>query len=56
MGVQGSGCGRLQMGVSVAEVERAAEVSPNALYRWRRELREFGSRAFAGPARSPAEK
>jgi len=31
MGVQGSGCGRLQMGVSVAEVERAAEVSPNAL-------------------------
>jgi len=47
---------RLEMGVPMAEVARAAEVSPNALYRWRRELREFGSRAFAGPARSPAEK
>jgi len=28
---------RLEMGVAVAEVARAAEVSPNALYRWRGE-------------------
>jgi transposase len=47
---------RLEMGVPVGEVARAAEVSPNALYRWRRELREFGSRAFAGPGRSRAEE
>jgi transposase len=39
---------RLEMGVPVAEVSRACEVSPNVLYRWRRELREFGSRAFSG--------
>ena len=47
---------RMEMGVAVAEVGRAAEVSPNGLYRWRRELREFGSRAFVGPGRSRAEE
>lgn len=47
---------RMEMGVPVAEVARAAEVSPNALYRWRRELREFGGRAFAGPGRSRVEE
>jgi transposase len=47
---------RMEMGVPVAEVARAAEVSPNALYRWRREMREFGSRAFCGPGRSRAEE
>jgi len=47
---------RLDLGVPVAEVARAAEVSPNALYRWRRELRVFGSGAFAGPGRSRAEE
>ena len=47
---------RLEMGVPVAEVARASEVRPNALYRWRRELREFGNRAFAGPGRSRAEE
>jgi len=47
---------RIEMGVPVAEVARAAEVSPNVLHRWRRELREFGSRAFAGPGRSRAEE
>jgi transposase len=47
---------RMEMGVPVVEVARTAEVSPNALYRWRRELREFGSRAFAGPGRSRAEE
>ena len=30
-----SGVRRMEMGVAVAEVGRAAEVSPNALYRWR---------------------
>jgi len=44
------------MGVPVAEVARTAEVSPNALYRWRRELGEFGRRAFTGPGRSLAEE
>jgi transposase len=47
---------RLEMGVPVVEVARACEVSPNALYRWRRELREFGSRAFTGPGRSRTEE
>ncbi len=47
---------RMEMGVPVAEVARTAEVSPNALYRWRRELREFGSRAFVGPGRSRMEE
>jgi transposase len=47
---------RMEMGVAVAEVARTAEVSPNALYRWRGELREFGSRAFAGPGRSRAKE
>jgi len=47
---------RMEMGVPVAEVARAAEVSPNALYRWRGELRAFGSRAFVGPGRSRTEE
>jgi transposase len=47
---------RMQMGVPVVEVARTCEVSPNALYRWRRELHEFGSRAFSGPGRSRAEE
>jgi len=47
---------RMEMGVPVAGVARAAEVSPNALYRWRRELREFGSRVFSGPGRNRAEE
>ena len=44
------------MGVPVAEVARASEVNANLLYRWRRELREFGSRAFSGPGRSRVEE
>ena len=31
---------RLEMRASVAEVERAFEVNPNVLHRWRREFRE----------------
>lgn len=47
---------RMELGVATAEVARASEVNPNVLYRWRRELREFGSRAFSGPGRSRAEE
>jgi transposase-like protein len=39
---------RLGLGVSIAEVARACEVSPNVLHRWRREMQEFGGKAFAG--------
>ena len=39
---------RLGLGVSLAEVARACEVNPNVLHRWRRELEDFGSKAFAG--------
>jgi transposase len=42
---------RLELGASVAEVARACEVNANVLHRWRRELREFGSKAFTGPGR-----
>lgn len=43
---------RLELGTSVAEVSRACEVNANVLHRWRRELREFGAKAFAGQGRS----
>ena len=43
---------RLELGASVAEVARTSEVNPSELYRWRRELREFGAKAFTGPGRS----
>ena len=39
---------RLELGVSLAEVARACEVNPNVLHRWRRELREYGGKAFVG--------
>lgn len=39
---------RLDAGASIAEVARACEVSPNALHRWRRELRDSGGHAFPG--------
>jgi transposase len=47
---------RLELGASVAEVARTSEVNPSELYRWRRELREFGARAFTGPGRSRADE
>jgi transposase-like protein len=47
---------RVEMGVPVAEVARACEVNANVLHRWRRELRQFGSRAFSGPGRSRVEE
>ena len=39
---------RLELGASVAEVARACEVNPNVLYRWRRELRNYGAKAVHG--------
>ena len=39
---------RLELGASLAEVARACEVNPNVLHRWRRELPDYGAKAFAG--------
>ena len=39
---------RLELGAGIAEVARACEVNPNVLHRWRRELRDYGAKAFAG--------
>jgi len=39
---------RLEVGASIGEVARACEVNPNVLHRWKRELRDYGVRAFAG--------
>ena len=39
---------RLEQGVSIAEVERGLEVSPNVLHRWRREFRQGPGNAFPG--------
>jgi transposase-like protein len=46
---------RLQSGQSVAEVARALEVNPSKLHRWRRELDEYGDRAFSGVGKKRAE-
>ena len=47
---------RLELGASMAEVARACEVNPNVLHRWRRELRQFGGKALAGPGKSRTEE
>ena len=47
---------RLELGVSLAEVARSCEVNPNVLHRWRRELRDYGLRAFAGIGQRRAEE
>ena len=39
---------RLELGASLAEVARGCEVNPNVLHRWRRELRDYGVKAFTG--------
>ena len=39
---------RLEQGVSIAEVARGLEVSPNVLHRWRREFRQGPGNAFPG--------
>lgn len=39
---------RLGLGVSLAEVARACEVTPSVLHRWRREIQDYGAKAFSG--------
>ena len=39
---------RLELGASLAEVARACEVNPNVLHRWKRELQDYGTKAFSG--------
>lgn len=39
---------RLGLGVSVAEIAKACEINANVLHRWRREIQDFGVKAFAG--------
>lgn len=39
---------RLEAGVSLAEVSRGLEVSPNVLHRWLREFRQAPGNAFPG--------
>jgi transposase len=46
---------RLEGGQSVAEVARALEVHPSDLHRWRREMEEYGERAFSGVGKKRAE-
>src|SRR5947208_17107502 len=46
---------RLELGASLAEVARACEVNPNVLHRWKRELRDYGEKAFAGNGKARAE-
>lgn len=47
---------RLELGASLAEVARACEVNPNVLRRWRRELRDYGAKAFSGNGKNRAEE
>ena len=47
---------RLELGASLAEVARACEVNPNVLHRWRRELRDYRAKAFAGNGQRRAEE
>jgi len=42
---------RLESGVSMAEVARGLEVSPNVLHRWQREFRKAPGNAFPGHGR-----
>jgi transposase-like protein len=47
---------RLELGAAVGEVARACEVNANVLHRWRRELRDYGVKAFPGEGRGRAEE
>lgn len=47
---------RLELGASIAEVARACEVNANVLHRWKRELRDYGARAFTGNGKSRVEE
>ncbi len=47
---------RLELGASIAEVSRACEVNPNILHRWRKELRDYGAKAFVGQGQRRADE
>ena len=47
---------RLELGASIGEEARACEVNPNVLHRWKRELREYGVKAFQGNGKGRAEQ
>jgi transposase-like protein len=47
---------RLELGASLAEVARACEVNANVLQRWKRELRDYGAKAFSGNGKSRVEE
>src|ERR1700687_167679 len=47
---------RLECVSSVAELALACEVNPNVLYRWRRELRDYGAKAFTGNGQRRGEE
>jgi transposase len=47
---------RLEVGASIAEVARACEVNANVLHRWKRELRDYGAKAFTGNGKSRSEE
>ena len=47
---------RLNGGQSIAEVDRALEVHPSELHRWRRESQEHGAHAFSGIGKKRAEQ
>jgi transposase-like protein len=46
---------RLELGASLAEVARACEVNANVLHRWKRELRQYGAKAFGGNGKARTE-
>ena len=47
---------RLELGASLAEVARAWEGNPKVLRRWRRELRDYGAKAFSGNGKNRSEE
>jgi transposase len=47
---------RLELGASIAEVERACEVNATVLQRWKRELRDYGAKAFSGNGKTRVEE
>jgi transposase len=47
---------RLELGASIAEVPRACEVNANVVHRWKRELLDYGPKAFTGNGKSRTEE
>jgi transposase-like protein len=47
---------RLELGAALADVARACEVNPSVLHRWKREMRDYGAKAFAGHGQRRADE